>query len=185
VPLGSDDVVTVSAGVMATVSDAVADCDALSLTRAVKVLDPALVGVPEMLPPAESDNPAGRVPLASDQVYGDVPPDAASACEYLTPTTPLGRLELVMPNACTVTVMANACTSLPPPLSLTLTVKFAVPEAVGVPLIAPDADRFRLVGNFPADKVQVVGGTAPVEESVAEYGASTTPFGNEEVVITG
>ena len=68
-PPGSDDVVTVSAGaVIATVSEAVADWEALSVARTVKVLDPALVGVPEMLPPVESVNPAGSVPLASDHV---------------------------------------------------------------------------------------------------------------------
>ena len=79
-PPGSDDVVTVSAGAaIATVSDAVADWEALSVARTVKVLDPAVVGVPEILPPAESVNPAGSVPLASDHVYGVVPPEAESA----------------------------------------------------------------------------------------------------------
>jgi len=82
VPPGSDDVVTVSAGAeMATVSEVVADWEALSVARTVKVLDPATVGVPEMLPAVESVNPAGSVPLASDHVYGGVPPEAASAWE--------------------------------------------------------------------------------------------------------
>ena len=68
-PPGSDDVVTVSEGaVIATVSEAVADWEALSVARTVKVLDPATVGVPEMLPAVESVNPAGSVPLASDHV---------------------------------------------------------------------------------------------------------------------
>ena len=68
-PPGSDEVVTVSAGAeMATVSDAVADWEALSVARTVKVREPATVGVPEMLPPVESVNPAGSVPLASDHV---------------------------------------------------------------------------------------------------------------------
>jgi len=59
----------VSAGAeMATVSDAVADWEALSVARTVKVREPATVGVPEMLPPVESVNPAGSVPLASDHV---------------------------------------------------------------------------------------------------------------------
>ena len=81
-PPGSDDVVTVSEGaVIATVSEAVADWEALSVARTVKVLDPATVGVPEMLPPVESVNPAGSVPLARAQVYGGVPPEAAMACE--------------------------------------------------------------------------------------------------------
>ena len=80
--MGSDDVVTVSVGALMTmVSDAVAVCDALSAARTVKVLDPAAVGVPEIVPAVERVSPAGRVPLASVQVYGGVPPDAASACE--------------------------------------------------------------------------------------------------------
>ena len=61
--------VTVIVGaLMATVSEAVADCEALSVARTVKVLDPAAVGVPEIVPPVERANPAGRVPLASDHV---------------------------------------------------------------------------------------------------------------------
>ena len=43
-------------------SDAVADCEALSVARTVKVLDPAAVGVPEMVAPV-SASPAGKVPL--------------------------------------------------------------------------------------------------------------------------
>ena len=66
---------------MATISEAVADCEALSVARTVNVLDPATVGVPEIVPPLDSVNPAGKVPLASDHVYGGVPPDAPSACE--------------------------------------------------------------------------------------------------------
>jgi len=66
---------------MMTVSDAVADCDALSVARTVKVLDPAVVGFPEIVPLVESVNPAGNVPPARVHVYGGVPPEAASACE--------------------------------------------------------------------------------------------------------
>jgi len=48
-------------------SDAVAVTDALSVTFTLKLLDPAVVGVPAMVPP-ERLNPAGRVPLAIDHV---------------------------------------------------------------------------------------------------------------------
>ena len=42
----------------------------------------AAVGVPATLPAeASSDRPAGNVPLATDQVYGAVPPDALSVAE--------------------------------------------------------------------------------------------------------
>ena len=66
---------------MPDVRAAVTVWDALSVARTVKVLDPAAVGVPETVPPVESVNPAGSVPLASAHVYGGVPPDAASAWE--------------------------------------------------------------------------------------------------------
>jgi hypothetical protein len=66
-----------------TVSDsgAVAATDALSVTFAVKLLGPAVPGVPEIVPPADRLNPAGSDPLATDHVYGGVPPEALRACE--------------------------------------------------------------------------------------------------------
>ena len=60
---------------------AVAEADALSVTRTVKLLDPALPGVPDMVPPAARLNPAGSDPLATDHEYGGDPPEAPSACE--------------------------------------------------------------------------------------------------------
>ena len=68
-PAGSDDVVIPKAGgLMVSDSTAVADADALSVTRTVKPLDPALPGVPEMVPPAARLNPAGSDPPATDHV---------------------------------------------------------------------------------------------------------------------
>ena len=66
-PLGSEDVATENGGgLLMMVNDAVAVCDALSVARTVKVLDPAATGVPEMVAP-ESVSPAGKAPLARDQ----------------------------------------------------------------------------------------------------------------------
>ena len=59
----------------------VAVADALSVTCTVKLLDPAVPGVPDMVPPAARLNPAGSDPLATDHTYGSVPPEAPSACE--------------------------------------------------------------------------------------------------------
>ena len=81
-PAASDDVVIPkAAGLIASDSAAVAEADALSVTRTVKLLDPAVPGVPDMVPPAARLNPAGSDPVASDQEYGGDPPDAPSACE--------------------------------------------------------------------------------------------------------
>ena len=62
-------------------SAAVAEADALSVTRTVKLLDPAVPGVPDIVPPAARLSPAGNDPLATDHEYGGDPPEAPSACE--------------------------------------------------------------------------------------------------------
>ena len=62
-------------------SGAVVETDALSVTRTVKLLDPALPGVPDMVPPAARFNPAGSDPPATFHEYGGDPPEAPSACE--------------------------------------------------------------------------------------------------------
>ena len=64
---------------MITAGDALVD--ALSVTRTVKLLDPAVPGVPDIVPPAARLKPAGSVPLDTDHEYGGVPPVAPSACE--------------------------------------------------------------------------------------------------------
>jgi len=54
-------------------------CESCALTVNEEV--PALVGLPPMVPPLVSVNPAGSVPNDTDQAYGDFPPVAASGCE--------------------------------------------------------------------------------------------------------
>jgi hypothetical protein len=51
----------------------------------VKFAVPAVVGVPEITPPEDRDNPAGGEPDARDQLYGVTPPVAASVWLYATP----------------------------------------------------------------------------------------------------
>jgi hypothetical protein len=65
-------------------SDLLALCAGLltSVTRAVKLKVPAVVGVPVIAPVlALSVRFGGRDPLEIDQVYGDVPPVAARVAE--------------------------------------------------------------------------------------------------------
>ncbi len=58
-------------------SGAVALCPGRRATWTVKLEVPVVVGVPEITPvPAARVSPAGNVPLATDQVYGGVPPVA-------------------------------------------------------------------------------------------------------------
>ncbi len=49
-----------------------------SATFTVNVLVPTVVGVPEINPAVDKDNPDGRFSDAKVNVYGAVPPDADS-----------------------------------------------------------------------------------------------------------
>jgi hypothetical protein len=71
--------------------------------------------------------------------------------------------------------------------SVTVTVKFTVPEAVGVPEMAPVAElSTRPAGKLPVVTAQEYGVMPPVACKVAPaYTELTTPSGNElEVVVT-
>ena len=84
-PFGSDVVVIETAGVLlVTLNDNTTDCVCAGVPESAmeKVsgeLLTAVVGVPEMTPvAAERVRPVGNAPLAMCQVYGAVPPVAAS-----------------------------------------------------------------------------------------------------------
>ena len=68
-PPESEDVVMLNPGGL-TVSDSaeVEETDALSVTRAVKLLVPAVAGVPEIMPLPARLKPEGNEPVATDQV---------------------------------------------------------------------------------------------------------------------
>jgi hypothetical protein len=67
----------------------------LSVTWTVKLKDPLCVGVPVTAPlELLSVKPGGRDPVLMDQVYGGVPPDAESPCEYAVPTVPPANVPL-------------------------------------------------------------------------------------------
>ena len=53
---------------------------AASVTFAVKSKGPAVAGVPEIVPAPDIVKPGGKMPDATDQVYGGVPPVAESVC---------------------------------------------------------------------------------------------------------
>jgi hypothetical protein len=78
-PPGSDAVLMANTGggaLIVTVQVEVAEAEFWSVTLTPKLKLPAVVGVPEICPEAEIDNPGGNCPLASAQVYGGVPPAA-------------------------------------------------------------------------------------------------------------
>ena len=71
---------------------------AVSETLAVKLNEPAEVGLPEICPDPDSATPGGRVPAITDQAYGGLPPVAANAAEYGVPILALGNGGAVVRN---------------------------------------------------------------------------------------
>ncbi len=68
VPLGRLVVVMESGEAIDTLRPCDACCAAESVTRTVKLYDPAAVGVPEIVPEVLSVRPVGRLPTAKVQV---------------------------------------------------------------------------------------------------------------------
>jgi len=154
----------------------------------VKFEVPDAVGVPEMVPVDEpSERPAGRLPETTDHEYGVTPPVAATVWLYATPTVPPGKLDVVITRSAGATYILSAWSSVSgvPWLSVTRTVKFDVPDAVGVPLMVPvDEPRERPAGRLPETIDQLYGVTPPVAWTVWEYAVPMVPFGRVVVVMT-
>ena len=142
---------------------------ALSVTFTVKLLDPAVPGVPEIVPPADRVNPAGSDPTDTVHEYGGDPPEAASACEYAVPTVPAGSDDVVILSAGGLIVSDSAAVVVTPiALSVTFTVKLLDPAVPGVPEIVPPADRVNPAGSVPTDTVHEYGGDPPAAASACE-----------------
>jgi hypothetical protein len=83
---------------MASFKGCVAVCgvDSESTTWTVKLLSPAVVGVPPMTPALLNVTPAGRAPLATDQVYAPEPPVAFKVAFMVVFTVPWASVAVVM-----------------------------------------------------------------------------------------
>jgi len=77
------------------------------VTRTVTLELAAVVGVPSRTPVADRLMPAGSVPEDTDQLYGVVPPVAASVWLYAVPTAPAGREAVVIVNAAATFTMVT------------------------------------------------------------------------------
>ena len=89
---------------------AVAVFDRLSVTCTIIGYTPTAKVVPVIKPPGLRKYPGGStpLPLASDHVYGPVPPDAANGgAEYGMPVKPFGRLVVVTVNPAPATMVTT------------------------------------------------------------------------------
>ena len=141
-----------------------------------------------MVPAEDSVRPAGKVPELMLQLYGVVPPLAASVVEYAVPSCPEGTEAVV---TCTgVTAAAIVMLSDFEVVcgvdeeSLTWTVKEVVPACVGVPLIWPvETVRLSPTGNDPELIDHKYGAVPPVAVNVAAKVEFTCPAGSATVAI--
>jgi len=145
-PDGTELVVICTAGAAATVRvndfvvvSAVGTVESVTFT--VKLKEAAAVGVPEIVPvAADIVSPAGSAPELMLQLYGAVPPVAATVVEYTTATCPAGKDVVVICTGVTaaVTVVLKtfvAVCGVGIVESVTIAVKLNVPDIDGVPEI--------------------------------------------------
>ena len=160
-----------------------------SVTFKVNDAVPAVVGVPLICPALLSVSPAGNAPEEIDQLYGVVPPLAASVAVYAVPTWPPLSVEVVIctgVTAAAITMLKFAVALCAGELeSVTFTVNDAVPAAVGVPLICPALLSVNPAGNEPEEIDQLYGVVPPLAAKDAVYAAPTVPLVSDDVVMTG
>src|SRR5262245_41639422 len=128
----------------------------------------ALVSVPLNTPSLLNVNPSVKPPppVLGDttglQVYGGVPPDAASVTEYGTFSIAAGSVSVVVIiKGSALIVSAKLFVADMPALSTTRTLKLNVPSIVGVPFKTPPLLRFNPLGSVPATSAQVYGAVVP------------------------
>ena len=120
----------------------------LSVTVAVKLAVPAVVGVPLDCPEALSVSPAGSDPDVMLQVFPPLPPLATRVCEYEAPTVPGASDVVVTVSVAGWMLILSGCEAVWLVLSVTVAVKLAVPAVVGVPVIVPDALSASPAGSY-------------------------------------
>jgi hypothetical protein len=177
----------VGAGLMVIGNACEADKLIESVTFAVKLYAPAVVGVPEIAPLPASVSPSGNDPLATDHAYGGVPPLAARVCVYAVPAVPEGNDVVVMLGGigAGLIVICKAREADRFVESVTFAVKLYAPAVVGVPEITPLPASNTPGGSDPLGIDHAYGAVPPVAARVWLYGAPAIPAGNEDVVIVG
>ena len=142
---------------------------------------PAVVGVPENRPIDDSVIPATELPPTIDHVMG-ASLVASSVTLYSVPNSAAGKLSVVIVGGARMVMDNDLLAGLPAMLSA-VTVKLAVPAAVGVPEILLS------ISSNPAGRLPIVIdhviGCVPVAARIWLYALPTAPLGRSVVVISG
>jgi hypothetical protein len=107
---------------------------------------------------------------------------------YEVSSVPPGKLvvEIVSGGGALIFNTKACAAEVTPAASVTVTEKFAVPVAFGVPEITPvDAPSLAQVGSVPLDTAHVYAPVPPVAASVVEYAVPSVPAGTLVVVTCG
>jgi hypothetical protein len=149
--------------------DPVAIVPAVSRTEIVKVYSPTLVGVPLRMPVDSIAIPGGSPPEETKNVYGGIPPEAASATGVIgTLTGEGGRTggAIVKGSGLTVNERAGVL-AVRPSISITPTTKVKEPVSVGVPPKTPVVELSNIpFGSDPDVTDHVKGDVPPVTRNV-------------------
>ena len=142
-------------GVIVSVRFAVAVCTGVLVSVTLKLNGVAFtgaVGVPLIWPVVVLKvSPAGSVPI-NCQVYGTVPPEAATVTEYATPTWPFGSDVVLIVSGVLAIVIENDALAVATGDAESVTwmiVRLFTTSCVGVPLITPPELSVSPAGKVP------------------------------------
>ena len=179
IPFGNVVVVIVkTAGLIVIEKTSVSVTETESVTLTVKLLVPAELGVPLIIPvDGAMLNPTGKVPVIL-HVYGDVPPVADNVTGvYDVPIIPFDKVLDDITSVAGFMVIENISVSVAEIESVAKTVNVRVCAVVGIPDITPEELIVKLVGNEPLLKLHVYGDVPPVADNVTGvYDVPIIPF---------
>ncbi len=155
----------------------------MSTTATVKDEFPLAVGVPEMIPARLRVSPGESCPELIDQVYGAVPPTACSVSEKNVPWAAVAAgvvaMLICIGDISIVTTVDWVRAGIS--LSLTATVKLAMPVVIGVPERIPvDEPSESPAGKLPEESCHTYPGVPPTTLRAFE---NATPSAAKSVVV--
>ncbi len=127
----------------------------------MKVKLPTSVVVPLRVPSVASVMPVGSVPAVTVQLYGARPPVGARVVVYAEPEVAPGMFCVATLSVVALMVSEKPWLTFCADASVTFTVKFDVPTAVGVPLSTPAVESEIPVGSVPLETVKLNGASPP------------------------
>src|SRR5689334_10300231 len=113
----------------------------------VKLKTPFVCGTPDNEPLPANVRPAGNAPLASEKLYGGVPPSTVKTTSNCSPITAFGKPVGAIVRPGQLMVIEKSCEPVQGLVSVALIEKLNVPVTVGIPEIEPSAEKLSPSGS--------------------------------------